>query len=112
MGPKCYDVRSSAWITDQFLTDHIIIISNIHVNEKSSSKIFISYILIWSVKKYPVMPHNCGMDGICILSSLPADYTYSVHIAEVRTFCLFILARTFVWEGKRPVFIQLMTPVQ
>ena len=31
--------------------------------------------------------------------------------ATVRTFCLIILARTFVWEGKRPVFIKLMTRV-
>ena len=31
--------------------------------------------------------------------------------ASVRTFRLFILANTFVWEGKWPVFIQVMTPV-
>ena len=34
-------------------------------------------------------------NALCLMSGLE------------RRFCLFIPARTFVWEGKRPVFIQL-----
>ena len=40
------------------------------------------------------------------------DELYEDVLPLVRTFCLCILARTSVYEGKRPVFIQFMTPVK
>ena len=91
---------------------------------KANERYFVHVEDSWGCGKYDILHSRVhamelqgSLDVSVSISCMDATegsrcrYCLVKMLIVVRTFCLIVLARTFVWDGKRPFFIQLMTRV-